>query len=390
MAESVSYQAFLRRFLTVLAITLLLAGLWFFRNTLMLTFLAIILAVGVSIPAHTMQRWGLTRGWANTLSALVIGLAAFALALWLVPAIVAGLGDLFTSLPQGLRNVAAGYNELRASSDVLGRLLPPLAPRGPGVSQQDVQALLERALRAGLPLLASGGSAALSLLTNLILVVAIALLALADPTAYVKASLYLIPKPHHTRVVALWEELYHTLRTWISTIFISIAITATLVWVVLGLLGMPNVAVVAAFAGFATFVPNIGAFLPLVPIAVFTLATNPASFFIMAPAYLAIQLLESNVFTPLIVKRQLSIPAAGMLVFQLAAGLVFGLLGVLLAVPLLAVIITLVRELYSYDVLGLRGDKLEVELDDRSRLQLSEGEARAVGKPANTATGSGR
>ena len=122
---------------------------------------------------------------------------------------------------------------------------------------------------------------------------------------------------------------------------------------------MPNVLVVAVFAGFATFVPNIGAFLPLIPIAVFTLAESPASILVMVPAYLAIQLIESNVLTPMIVKRQLSIPAAGMLLFQIVAGLVFGLLDILLAVPLLALSITLVRELYSYGVLGLRGETLE-------------------------------
>ncbi len=82
---------------------------------------------------------------------------------------------------------------------------------------------------------------------------------------------------------------------------------------------MPYVLIVAVFSGFATFVPNIGAFLPLVPIAVFTLASAPASLLVMAPAYLLIQLLESNVLTPTIVKRQLSIPAAGMLIFQLVA-----------------------------------------------------------------------
>ena len=144
------------------------------------------------------------------------------------------------------------------------------------------------------------------------------------------------------------------LKTWLSSLSISIAITVTL-WCgsCSGLMGMPHVLIVAVFSGFATFIPNIGAFLPLIPIAVFTLATAPRQ-----PAHhgsrltLLIQLLESNVLTPMVVKRQLSIPAAGMLVFQLVAALAFGLLGVLLAVPLLAVVITLVRELYSYNALG--------------------------------------
>ena len=94
----------------------------------------------------------------------------------------------------------------------------------------------------------------------------------------------------------------------------------------------------------------------------------------MAPVYLLIQLLESNVLTPMVVKQQLSIPAAGMLMFQLVAALAFGFLGVLLAVPILAVIITLVRELYSYDALGLRKLHPQAVFGPSGRLQLSEGQ----------------
>ena len=123
--------------------------------------------------------------------------------------------------------------------------------------------------------------------------------------------------------------------------------------------------------GLCYFCAHIGAFLPLIPITVFTLADDPAKLLIMVPAYLAIQSVESNVLSPLIVKRQLSIPAAGMFVFQIVSGLIFGVLGILLAVPLLAVIVTLVRELYSHDVLGLEGG-IEVSLD-KQRLRLEQG-----------------
>ncbi len=373
-----TFQAFVKRVLVVVVIVLALLALWYLRNTLLLAFAAIVIAVGLSLPARMLQRWGLPRGWANALAAVLVGVAFLVLALWLVPTVAAGFGDLLAGLPGGVQNLAAAYNELRTNNEALGRVLPPLQPDDSStLTEQEIRTLLERALNTGLPVLISGGGAALSVLTNVALVFFIALLLLADPLAYLTASLYLIPKSRHERVLQLWAELYHTLKTWLSSLFISITITVLLVWLVLGLLGMPHVAVVAVFAGFATFVPNIGAFLPLVPIAVFTLAADPASFFVMAPAYLAIQLLESNVLTPAVVKRQLSIPAAGTLVVQIIAGLVFGLLGVLLAVPLLAVTITLVRELYAYDALSLRGEKIDVSLGRDGRLGLREADGSA-------------
>ena len=366
-----TFRVFFRRAAAIVGLILFIAALWFLRDTLLLAFAAIVIAVGISIPSGWLQRLGLPRGVANTLAAVLIGFLALFLLVWLLPALITGVSKLLTGLPQTVQNLVAVYNDLRAQNDTLARILPAVQETRPqGVSEAEIRNLFNELVSTGLPILVSGGSVVVSLVTNLVLVLFIALLLLADPTAYVQASLYLAPRPYHERLIALWRELYHTLTTWLSTLFISISITVSLVWIILGLLGMPNVLVVAVFAGFATFIPNIGAFLPLVPIAIFTLAVDPIKFLVMAPAYLAIQLLESNVLSPMIVKRNLSIPPAGMLVFQIVAGLVFGLLGVLLAVPLLAIIVTLVRELYSYDLLGLRNAAVKVRLGRAGGLQL--------------------
>jgi predicted PurR-regulated permease PerM len=369
-------RTFLNRCLIVVALALALAALWFFRNTLLLGFFAVIIAVGVSIPANWFWRHGLPRWLANTVAIILVALALLFLLLWLIPTIANAFVDLLTGLPQGVRAVAESYNAFRERSTYLTTLLPPLnAPELGTLTPEQLRDIVGRVVNTGLPILVSGGSVAATLFTNLVLVLLMAVLFLVDPMSYVKASLYLVPSAHHTRVLELWGELYQTLRTWLSSLFISISITVGLVLVILGLLGMPNVAVVAVFAGFATFVPNLGAYLPLIPIAIFTLSTNPAQFLVMAPVYLAIQLLESNVLTPLVVKRSLALPPGGLLLFQIVAGLVYGLLGVLLAVPLFAVIVTLVRELYSYDALGLRDKDLEVVQERGQALRLGEGES---------------
>jgi hypothetical protein len=81
------------------------------------------------------------------------------------------------------------------------------------------------------------------------------------------------------------------------------------------------------------------------------------------PAYLAIQLLESNVITPMLIREELQLPSGGVLLFQLVGVALFGALGLLLAVPLLLVLVVLVREIYSYDILGLRSEKIEIAVD---------------------------
>ena len=158
------------------------------------------------------------------------------------------------------------------------------------------------------------------------------------------------------------EELYSTLRIWITAQAISIAYTMVLVWVVLGwVLGMPNAFPVALVAGATTFIPNIGLFIPLIPIVVFTASDDISKLGIVVIAYILIQFSESNIFTPYVVKANLKIPAGAMLLFQIMATTLFGAVGLLLAVPLLAILITLVREIYSYDMLGLREKVVLVE-----------------------------
>ncbi len=363
-----TFRRFVLRTLFLLVLILLVALLWRFRSTWILVFLALILAIGVSIPVSYLRRINVPRPLAVIISAVVTIILAGLLAYWLVPSIVSEISTLLSrnEMEQLLAGVREFYTQVRQQNPYLAELLPPLSQEfdSNALSPERLRELVGSALSTGLPILVSGGSVVATILANLFLVFMLVIFFLAEPQAYVRGLLYLLPERHHAGFLALLSTLYHTLRTWLSTLMISISITMTLVVVVLGLLGMPNVFVIAAVAGLATFVPNIGAILPVIPIAVFMLAEDPSRIPVMVLAYLGIQLLESNILTPSIVRRQLSIPPAATLITQILAGFIFGLIGVLLAVPLLASVITIVREVYAYGLLGLRGRPVTVALPE--------------------------
>ncbi len=358
-----TFRKFALRTLFVLVILTLLLALWRFRTTFMLAFLAVVLAVLVSIPMSYLERI-MPRAPAVILSVLGTVVIMSGLGVWLVPTLGSDLFELAQRLPAFATQLSQIYSNLSSQDTLLGRTLPPLTGDldSSSLTPMRLQRLLSDALSQGLPILVSGGNFVFTLLANLFLVVMLAVFFIAEPKAYVRASLYLVPAHQQEALRGIWSVLYHTLRTWLSTLFISISITVTLVALILGALGMPNVMVVAVFAGLATFIPNIGAILPIIPIVVFLLVSSPEQIPLMVVAYLGIQLLESNVLTPSVVRRQLSIPPAATLLTQILAGYIFGVVGVLLAVPLLAVIIALVRELYSYGLLGLRGATVSVAL----------------------------
>jgi hypothetical protein len=64
------------------------------------------------------------------------------------------------------------------------------------------------------------------------------------------------------------------------------------------------------------------------------------------------------------------------MLFQLVGAALFGGLGLLLAVPLLLVLVVLVREIYSYDILGLRAENIEIGVDAAGRMHLGQSRRR--------------
>ncbi len=357
-----TFRTFALRATFVLVVGTVVATLWFYRTTFMVVFLAIIIAVLMSIIVGYLQRLKVPRGIAVAVAALVVLEAASGIWFLLVP-IFDNLGELVQRLPLLAGQLSENYNTIAGRGDFLGRLLPPLTlDLSSAALTERLEQVFSNAFSTGLPVLVRTSNFIVTFLANFFIVAILAIFCVAEPKTYVRASLYLVPARHQPQLLALWSALYHTLRTWLATLLISITITVLLVLLILGPLGMPYVTEVALFAGLATFIPNIGALLPVVLIILVLLVADPARIPLMVAAYLGIQLLESNVLTPAVVRRQLNIPPAATLFTQIIAGLAFGVLGVVLAVPLLALAIVLVRELYSYGLLGLRGQSVSVDL----------------------------
>lgn len=372
------FSEFFRRLVTVLALVLLVWGMWVARGTLLIGFAAALLAVALSIPARRLQRLGLRRGWAVAVSVLGALILLAALLILVLPRLINETLALITTIPDALRALLRSYEQLRGASRFFELALPPApgseagADLTPTRARQILQQFVDASLAIAPRLLSELGQL-INILINIGFMLFIAVFFLIDPRSYVQASLYLAPRQYHRRIVALWQAIYATAVTWITTLSLSISVTVGLVLVILGwLLHMPNAIVVAVFAGVATFIPNIGAFLPLIPITIFTLASEPRRLLIYAPVYLAIQLFESNIITPTLVKSEMKIPAGAMMLFQLLATLAFGALGLLLAVPMFGILIVLVREVYSFGLLGLRDTGLAVHADADGNLTLVE------------------
>ena len=132
--------------------------------------------------------------------------------------------------------------------------------------------------------------------------------------------------------------------------------------------GMPYAALLAVQAGLLTFIPTLGPFVAGVVIILAGLSQSVVMAAYGLGAYLVIQLLETQLVTPLIQERTVRLPPAMTLARQILAGVLFGLRGVVFVVPAAAAAKALIEQLYVEDYLG-GGWRVEDSADRRpSRL----------------------
>lgn len=352
---------FLKRVIIVAIVVLAIAIFWIARSVMVWAFFAIVIAVGINVPAGAFQRRGMKRGWALLLSIVLILVGCVVIFLLIVPAIIDQTSALSAQLPAHVSAAAANYNAWRDASPTLQRIFPAVGAQGVSAAS----ALLggdAAAQGSGdyfdkiiLPIITGLGSI-IGFMFTLGLWLLIAVWLAVEPGIYRHILGLLVPREKQERAREIFDILGENLKTWIRAQSISIAATSTLVYVVLGLLmGLPYAIVIAVLSGVATLIPNIGAFIPLIPITIFGLSSDtPERTPWWLLVYLLCQLLESNYITPSIVKMELKIPPAAMMIFQLVVAVLFGPAAMLLSVPLFTAIIVLVREIYTYDMLGLR------------------------------------
>ena len=175
-----------------------------------------------------------------------------------------------------------------------------------------------------------------------------------EPGLYRRAFLHLVPKAGRKRADEVVHAVTETLWFWCVGRAASMAIIGVGASIGLWLLGVPLPATLGILAGLLSFIPNLGGFLGVVAPALLALQQGPMTVVWVLALFAGLQLIETNLLTPLIEKNQTSLPPGLILGGQLLMGALTGLLGLALATPLLAAIVVIIREVYVVDLLDDR------------------------------------
>ncbi|MFW6358282.1 MAG: AI-2E family transporter [Chroococcales cyanobacterium] len=333
----------LGKWIGFVAIIIALYVLWEIRQLLLLILTAVILATAINVLVRWLQEFDLKRGWAVLLALLMLTVVLTGFGWIIVPPFTNQLIQLFELVPQGIEQFT-GWIELLED-----RLPTELLDAIPDVNQitSQLQPFVNELLGRGWTFFSSS----LTVLLNVLLVIILTLMFLADPEPYQRGFIRLFPSFYRRRVQEILVLCRYALQSWLAGILFNMAVITVLSFLGLLFLGIPLALAQALLAGLLTFIPNIGPALSVIPPIAIALLEDPWKALAVLILYIAIQQIESNLLTPLVMAQQVSLLPAVTLLAQVFFASLFGFLGLFLALPLTVIAQVWIKEVIIKDIL---------------------------------------
>ncbi|MGK7943963.1 MAG: AI-2E family transporter [Microcystaceae cyanobacterium] len=333
------------KWLGFISLLISLSILWQIRQLLLLIFTAIVFATAFNRIVCWLERYRISRNlgiFATLISFLILTFLVFQL---IVPPFWQQFQSLLELLPQAwmqLRTLVIKFRETQLTNF---SWLPPPPTNSELIRQfQPLGSLLFSNFFTIF-------SNSLFVILKIIFIFTLTLLMVIDPQAYRQKALKLFPSFYRHRANDILTLSEVALGNWLQGIIINCLFIGTLSGVGLLILRVKLVLVHALLAGLLNFIPNIGPATSVVfPITV-ALLDAPWKIIPILIWYFIIQNIESYWLTPTVMAKQVSLLPAVTLLAQLFFARTFGLLGLLLALPLTVVAKTWIEEVILKDIL---------------------------------------
>jgi len=326
-----------------------LAFVWTFAATLFLIFAGMLLGVALNAMTHLFGRI------VRLSHALRLATVCLALAVMLSGAAFLGgatiaqqasaLSDTIKSQLVGLKafldrnGFDTSYFELGNQGAAGGASSSSTAPAthnlpGPGALASSGGAIVSQTFK----LLAGTVSA----VGNFFIVIFLGLTFAAQPSIYRNGLLYLAPARHRARATIIVDRIGETLERWLIAQIITMAAVFAVTWLGLAIIGIPGSFILGIQAGLLAFIPTVGAIIAGLIVVLASLASGWVATVSAFGLFLGVHALESYILTPMLQRQALDIPPATLFALQILLGVVFGVWGIALALPLVAIVKVLI------------------------------------------------
>jgi len=335
-----------RVLIAVAVVCLVVLGLvaaYFIFDILLLIFAAALLAIFLHGLADILRRWiPVSEGWLVIIVAVLLLIIVAGAVTLLAPSVAEQVRVLRVEIPKSAQQTGEYLSRFS-----WGRTLIEQLPSADEVMTKiDAASMLTRV----------GGffSSTIGVLGNVFVTILLAIYLASEPRFYTGGLTRFFPIPRRKRAGEVLDTIYETLRWWLIGKAGSMIFIGLLTWIGLSILGVPLALTLGLIAGLLSFIPNFGPIISAIPALLLAFIDSPISALYVLGLYAGVQLIESNVVTPIIERETVELAPALTIVFQLILGAMIGGIGLVLATPILAVLVVIVKMLYFEDVLGDR------------------------------------
>jgi predicted PurR-regulated permease PerM len=363
---------------TALVVGVLLAVklFWVAHVLFFVVFLGMLFGIAVSGGADYLERFHVRRGVGAAVIVLSFVALLFGVGAWVAPTLRAQGTELRQKLPEAVDRVQEWIK--KRQSGALGLLVTeqhpgadaatdtavvtsprpvapgqPVAPRPTGVADSASSAR-PPALHDEMRQRMSGLSkylfpfitSTIETIGGILLIVFLSIYFAAEPDLYRRGLLSLLPARKRARGVIMMDRIAVVLRKWLITQLVAMVVMFAVSTSVLMLMHVKAAFALGVLVGFFEFIPTIGPILSAAPGVAMGFLDSPEKAGYVALAYWGIQFLENHLLIPLLMKNGLRLPPALTVVTQAVMAIVFGFIGLMVAVPLLATVLVIVEMLY--------------------------------------------
>lgn len=150
------------------------------------------------------------------------------------------------------------------------------------------------------------------------------------------------PARHRGSATIIVDRIGETLERWLIAQIITMAAVFVVTWIGLTIIGIPGSFILGIQAGLLAFIPTVGAIIAGLIVVLASLASGWIAAASALVLFLGVHVLESYILTPMLQRQALEIPPATLFAFQILLGVAFGIWGLALALPLIAIVKVLI------------------------------------------------
>lgn len=299
--------------------------------------LALFGALGLDPAVRFLERRGLSRAISVVITILAL-IVVFGLVLWMViPIVIDQIAGFVKSIPGMIQDFTRS-DIYKTLEDQFGDQFQDLVA--------EVQSFLTdfgNLATIGGGALAVGASIATGI-SGAIVVLVLTLYFLATLPAMKVGLLRLAPARDRARASDITDQITDSVGGYVMGMVVLAFCNATLALILYSVLGLPFPPLMAAIAFCVTLIPLVGSVLFWIIGSCLALFTNPIAALAFAVIYLVYMQIEAYVLTPRVMNRAVSVPGSLVVIGALAGGTLLGLLGALVAVPVTASILIIIKQ----------------------------------------------